>query len=84
MNKLYGEIYEKINVERRYNLKDYTSEDTFIEIETEGETQTPEYIPREVRNLQTSYNDAETIFKDVTDEHEHREFSGFALAIQRK
>ena len=48
----------------------------------EGETQAPKSIPREVRNLQTSYNDAEAIFKDVTDEHEHREFSGFALATE--
>ena len=44
MNKLYGEIYEKEDIERRYNLKDYTSEDTFIEIETEGENQTPKSI----------------------------------------
>ena len=37
MNILYGEIYEKNDVERRYNLKNNTSEDTFIEIETEGD-----------------------------------------------
>ena len=63
-------------------MKDKSSEDTFIKIETDGVTHTPMSIPREVRNLQTSYNDAETIFKDVTDEHEHRKFSGFALATE--
>ena len=76
MNKLYGDIYRQKNVGERYNLKDNTSEDKFIEIETEGETQKPRSIPREVRNLQTSYNDAEAIFQDVIDEHEYCEFGG--------
>ena len=37
MNKLYGDIYGQRDVGKRYNLKDNTSEDKFIEIETEGE-----------------------------------------------
>ena len=76
MNKMFGDIYRQKDVGRRYNLKDNTSEDKIIEIETEGETQKPRSIPREVRNLQTSYNDGEAIFQDVIDEHKHREFLG--------
>ena len=71
MNKLYGDIYKQKDVGRRYNLKDNTSKDTFSKIETEGVTHEPRSIPRQVRNLQTSYNYAGAIFKDVIDEHEH-------------
>ena len=67
MNKLYGDIYKQKDIGRRYDLKDNTSEDTFIEIENEGEIQEIRSIPREFRNLQTSYNDAEAIFQEVID-----------------
>ena len=36
----------------------------------------------EFRNLQTSYNDTETIFKDSLDSHEQHKFGGFELTIQ--
>ena len=39
-------------------------------------------IPHEVKNLQTSYNNAEAICKDSLDDHEKCEFGGFALAIE--
>ena len=54
MNKLYGDICKQKDVGIRYNLKKNISEDVFIEVDTEGETREPKYIPRKARNLQTS------------------------------
>ena len=70
MNKLYGDIYKQKDAGIRYNLENNTSEDRFIEVETEGESQEPRSIPREFGNLQTSYSNAEAMFKNVTDEHD--------------
>ena len=40
-------------------------------------------IPRDLRNLQTSYTDAEMLFQEYEEsEEELRAFSGFALALE--
>ena len=83
MDTFYGDIYKRKDNTRRYNLRDNISENTFIKIETEGESQEPRSIQRAVRNPQFSYNNSEVIFKDVADEHEHCKFDGFALATEK-
>lgn len=94
LDRLYGEIYKTKDVEKDYNLNERANKDEYVEIDIEEQEQLKPpskstektginaRIPREVRNLQTSYNDAETIFKDSLDSGEQREFGGFALTTE--
>ena len=68
--------WEQISILKQYNLKQYELS------KLKNEEDRVKKIPREVKNLQTSYNDAEAIFKDSLDDHEQREFGGFALATE--
>ena len=81
LGKLYCDLYDSNNVQNEYNMDKEQATDTCVEIDIEKEK--VKKIPCEVKNLQTSYNDAETvIIKDSLDDHEQREFGGFALAIE--
>ena len=74
LNKMYGD----------YNKK---NEENELEIEIDVDEETDKFkkdsdeikVPREVRNLQTSYNDAEKIFRDES----NKEFVGFAFASEK-
>ena len=85
LDKLYGEIHKTKGVEKDYNLNEKDDEDEYIEIDIEEQeqlkpplkstekTRQNTRIPREVRNLQTSYNDACPQNRDKQSSDDHTE-----------
>ena len=79
MHLLYKDyIKEKESDTREIVVDDYNANVKYLDNEI---SEAPKKIPRAIRELQTSYNDAEQIFKDTLNE-EGIAFMGFALASE--
>ena len=93
LDKLHGEIFNTKDIASEYNLNEQTNRDEYIEIDIEDQkisslesidqTEPSKRIPKEVRNLQTSYNGAGAILQECKEiEEEMQSFSVFALASE--
>ena len=79
LNQLYGEYIkedEPKQSEIEIEIEDEINEDK-IHKDAERKTRVS-FVPREIRNLQASYNDAEKIYMEET-----KEFVGFAFASEK-
>ena len=85
MEKWFKQKMRQLN---KYNINDGTNnEDVYSEINIEDEKVQPSKdrkMPREIGNLQTSYDNAEGLFQKYNgdDQEMQQAFSGFALALK--